>query len=214
MAPKRRFDAQLSSFVLHGVEDDPNPTGVKYVDTYLSTFVANNTGTGIGAPFGLNLPNLGTDITEHIGDVIELQSLQLRWFVAWQLNNTPAVQSSYYGRMLIVYDRFAGVPDADPSNLLDYAGVAVQDRMMAFPKVDNMNRFVILYDKIYGMTCEGDFYGERVYEETIPLVGLRQIFSSPGNTCINGRLCVYTIGSITAGFTVGPFYARVTFTDC
>lgn len=98
----------------------------------------SNNPTGIT----LNLAAQGNDITQRIGNKINLQSLEINWECFWNASSTLACSNV---RIVVVYDsEHTGL-----TTLPNWVDVMFDTSAYTLPNVNTMDRFSIIYDEMF-----------------------------------------------------------------
>jgi len=161
----------------------------KFVDTEINGDI---TTTGIVTP--INLIATGTDFFERIGRKVLIKSFQVRSFMGLEnINNASGV------RLMLVYDKQTN--GALPA-IGDILGIPIASNpFVAMLNLNNRDRFVILWDKIYRMDLGSGIVTvlkkykklshETVFSGTTAAIG----------SIATGGLYLVQIGSVAAGTT-------------
>jgi len=183
---------------------------LKYLDTSLAGPLAVDT---TGSVTLLNGIAVGDDNTSRDGRQVTIKSVQIHGKI------TPADSTTNYGtkcRCLLVWDNANNSAAAVPT----IATILASSTSMAFPLVDNANRFTILkdwVDTVAGVDT-GYAYGQCAADVEMYLK-INQVTQYSGTTSAigsiqNGSLLFVTIGDLAAtSACVFSGNARVRFTD-
>jgi len=184
---------------------------LKYVDTVISQDFDS---TPVLTP--LNLIAVGDDNTSRDGRQVTIKSVQ----IALSVNKIANGQNESI-RCMLVWDNAvnSGAAPTTLGTILDNA--VVTDPTASFPKVDNAQRFTILYDsKIalgpFSSTATQSFAADLPHRFDV-YKRINVVTQYSGTTAAigsiqNGGLYLITVGQLAAGSTaVGG--ARVRFTD-
>jgi len=183
---------------------------LKYVDTATASYACDTT----GSVTCLNLLAVGDDNTTRDGRQVSIKSVQLHGIIS-QETNTQA--DSVKARVALVWDN--AVNSGAIASVADIFGSATGN---SFPKIDNANRFTILWDKSYvfgpyvntatqaviDKSCYDIEYYKKInqqtqYSGTTALIGSIQ----------NGALLLVTMGSAGTASPVCSYTSRLRFTD-
>lgn len=166
-----------------------NPIERKFIDTTDSTDI---TTTGVVVP--VNLIAAGTDYDARIGRKVILKSFQIRAIFGLENASVPSGV-----RYLLVYDKQTNGALPAITDILNTA--SAQNPVTAMLNLNNRDRFVILWDKIFQLNTSFSIFQhfkkykklrhETVYSGTTATIG----------SIITGGLYVVTIGSVPAGIT-------------
>jgi len=178
--------------------------------------VASATISTTGAnPVAYNLVAQGTDFTNRVGRVINMSSILFRYFITPE--NTASNSEGEIVRILLVYDM-----QSNSTTIPAITDVLNASDVLSGVKLDNRDRFKILYDKrtaMRGVTFTaaavtgGDpqpFFKEKFFK-----VNLDTVYSGTGGTIGNiatGSLLLYFVGNVGSTNTL-THYCRVRFTD-
>lgn len=187
--PRRTYSGSLVPVSSRGYR--PNPQEKKVFDVDSNNYNVNNTGTVTL----LNIPVLGTDMTQRVGRKIINRSIYIRGVLRTNgsLNMTTISQQSQLARMLLVWD-------TQPNG----AAPAVSDILKAASATSQLNinyrdRFKILCDKQYAM---GPFqidtvnhYGLSSNQQAYGIKKYKKLYLETIFNGTNGG----TIGDITTG---------------
>lgn len=198
----------------------PNPYEKKVFDINSANYDVNTT----GSITLLNVPTLGTDMTNRIGRKIILRSVYIRGILrtSGSFNMTTISQQSQLARMLLVWDT---QPNGSSPAITDILKAASATSQL---NIDSRDRFKVLCDKQfamgpfvidtvnhYGLTSNQQAYAVKKYKKLY----LETIFNSTNGGSIaditTGALWMVWVGSQPAGNDdcIATVTSRLRFSD-
>jgi len=185
---------------------------LKYVDTASANYACDTT----GSVTCLNLLAVGDDNTSRDGRQVTIKSVQIRGY----LYPTDPNTAPHLCRVLLVWDNAS-----NSGTIATVAQILESATSMAFPNVNNANRFTILHDHVIPQGTLQTTATQTYNAAVVPDLGfykrIDQVTQYSGTTAAigsiqNGALLLVTVGDMTSGSTNGSIAtisARVRFTD-
>jgi len=204
--------APLATRGFYGSYSKRGRTELKVVENAVASATISTTGAN---PVAYNLVAQGTDFTNRVGRVINMSSILFRYFITPE--NTASNSEGEIVRILLVYDM-----QSNSTTIPAITDVLNASDVLSGVKLDNRDRFKILYDKrtaMRGVTFTaaavtgGDpqpFFKEKFFK-----VNLDTVYSGTGGTIGNiatGSLLLFFVGNVGSTNTL-THYCRVRFTD-
>lgn len=183
---------------------------LKFVDTASALYGVNTT----GSVTALNLLAVGDDYNTRDGRQVTIKSVQLHGMVFPEDNTTSTIK----GRVMLVWD------NAPNGVLATIAQILTTADGVAFPLIDNAQRFTILVDRTYAVgkvdntatmafASSPNTFDVEIYKKLDCVTQYSGTTAAIGSIQ-NGALLLVTIGSGAAGAAATLNAAtRVRFTD-